>query len=419
MDIGQSERPCDPVHRHRFIPDGDGNATPLIKTNLRLWALLLLILAPFFTGCVAGAGGFIENDALALDNYINRNEDRNLTQTTGLAWDSADTPDIVHTGLRQINKASLRKLVSGQNCEFQLAPVTTIAITAYTPDDLQSFEPVIGDRPYATLLALSGSDLTRCETTRGELDEIWTSSLSVGFLGTTLGEDFQRWAHETGGTSSNRPNGWDNQISDGGEPTFLYSLKRSKLFKQRYSRSQRSWSIGANIGYYTNLHAGLLYRKLLSGPRFTSDFQDVGGTQIVTGSSSNLRQTGQRQPNSVYGPKEQIAFAGLTFYGVIYNAVLQGQFNSTTYDLSESDINHGLFQLTLGLSDNLLGWCHTLTIRHLFGHPWVEDWCQKITRNPTRMTFALHAQSAEYNSQWEETKPHIWAGLHFSRIIGK
>jgi len=398
--------------------------------------LLSAVLLPILTGCVAGSGGFIENDTLALDSILNKNEDRNLTQTSGIAWDSSRNTNIMHRGLRRFNHYGLRPLVKHKDCEFKLSPVTSVAVTAYTPDNLTSFAPVIGDRPYATLLTLSGSDFTRCKPKNSRtVNEIWTSSLSLGYLGTTIGEDFQRWVHETAGGSESTPNGWDNQISDGGEPTFLYSLDRSRLFKET-KRNQHSYSIGANVGYYTNIHTGYLYRRLLSGRAFSSDFQDVGGTQIVNGTLSSLAHTsgynntdGESQSPTlsdtepkIFPPrriKETIFFFGLRAYGVIYNATLQGQFRNTGFELDESKLNYVLAQLSLGLSDDLRGWCKILTLNHFGSYSKVKRGCAKITRNTTRMTFALHSRSAEYNSEFERTKPHVWAGLHFTNILNQ
>ena len=76
------------------------------------------------------------------------------------------------------------------------------------------------------------------------------SGLTIGFLGLGVAESVQRGIHSSLG--SQKPEGWRDQISDGGEPTAKYSLSFQKAAYQRqYSNGlaqEINWTGKADLG---------------------------------------------------------------------------------------------------------------------------------------------------------------------------
>lgn len=87
-------------------------------------------------------------------------------------------------------------------------------LVAFTPDDLNSHDPMPLDRPYASLLFLSNSRTFVTDPAQ----PIYETSFTLGVLGWDAAKAIQRGIH-TGLDQERVPEGWDHQISDGGEPT--------------------------------------------------------------------------------------------------------------------------------------------------------------------------------------------------------
>jgi hypothetical protein len=87
----------------------------------------------------------------------------------------------------------------------------------YTPDNLSSSKPVIGDYPYCGVLFLS---LSR-ETLSPDRSRLFRSGLSLGTMGpVALGKEIQQSIH--GMINTDKPLGWNNQLPD--YPVVDYSL---------------------------------------------------------------------------------------------------------------------------------------------------------------------------------------------------
>ncbi len=119
-------------------------------------------------------------------------------------------------------------------------------MTLFTPEDIQSLAPVYDDRPYASLFFMSNSEVT---VLAGE-GIAYVSRLTIGFLGLDAAEDVQSFLHAL--TDSDVPNGWQNQISSGGEPTALlsYSMQNNLVSTQRH---QLKAEYEANLGFVTDV----------------------------------------------------------------------------------------------------------------------------------------------------------------------
>src|SRR4029078_3785420 len=106
----------------------------------------------------------------------------------------------------------------------------------FTPQNLAASQPLHDDRPYANLLYAASSEVSLDETRGAALQ----STLSVGVRGLAVAEAVQRAVHSVVG--STQPRGYSHQISDGGEPAFMYSVARYWLLAQQSYR-QPPWPL--------------------------------------------------------------------------------------------------------------------------------------------------------------------------------
>jgi len=119
-----------------------------------------------------------------------------------------------------------------------------------TPDDITATQPILDDRPFASLLFINNTELS----VHVGKDRAYRSSLSLGLLGLKLAGQIQGTLHSL--TGSDEANGWDNQISADGEPTAMLTL--SVQDKQSGTdNNQLSTHIEANAGYCTDVNAGI------------------------------------------------------------------------------------------------------------------------------------------------------------------
>lgn len=97
----------------------------------------------------------------------------------------------------------------------------SFGLLMFTPQKLSDPAPIFDGRPYACLLFATNSEqvvLARRALTAYQM------SFTLGLLGTSLCKGLQTELHALVGAEE--PRGWSNQISDGGEPTFQWSLSR-------------------------------------------------------------------------------------------------------------------------------------------------------------------------------------------------
>ncbi|HEC07349.1 MAG TPA: lipid A deacylase LpxR family protein [Thiolapillus brandeum] len=204
-------------------------------------------------------------------------------------------------------------------------------MTLFTPDDIESRAPVYDDRPYASLFFLSNTEFT----VQPEADIAWLSRLSVGFLGLGLAEDVQGVLHAV--TGSDTPNGWQNQISAGGEPTFLLTCAM-----QNKLHASNTWQLKteyeANLGFITDINAGFTWRwgRIRSPWWSFNPYQSKYIQQSMPVFSSRGRK------NEFY------LQAGARLNLRLYNALLQGQFRDSAVTIGSGDLRHLLAEYWLG-----------------------------------------------------------------------
>jgi hypothetical protein len=219
--------------------------------------------------------------------------------------------------------------------------------TAFTPDNLNTADPILDDRPYASLVGVS---VRRLSVNDASFDEAWSSELSVAMLGLPVARNAQTWIHRqlrarSGAQTPYDPLGWHNQISDGGEPTALYRVAYEKrLFGDQSDPNSRkhfqvTGGLAGSVGYYTNANALVNTRV----GWFTSDFWEFTPAAMTNVGTQNLG-SGSRRSNT---PWELFLFAGARPKLNIYNALLQGQFRDSVHTVA---IKPGTLEWDLGVA---------------------------------------------------------------------
>ncbi|MDH3714142.1 MAG: lipid A deacylase LpxR family protein [Gammaproteobacteria bacterium] len=167
-------------------------------------------------------------------------------------------------------------------------------MTAFTPEDVDTAEPILDDHPYGSLVFIAN---TRQRVLRDE-GISYQSAFTLGVLGTDIPKNVQSFVHEALGQDV--PQGWDNQISAGGEPTFRYTLNRQdtlalELFPGHPGHDIKT-TFSGSVGYITEVAAGITGRwGIISTPwwSFTPDYaQYINlGAPVVAAS----RETGRNE----------------------------------------------------------------------------------------------------------------------------
>ncbi|ROR35124.1 lipid A deacylase LpxR family protein [Inmirania thermothiophila] len=197
-------------------------------------------------------------------------------------------------------------------------------IAAFTPSDITRAEPVPDDHPYGCVIFV-GATTGRPLPAQGVS---YDTNLTLGLLGTSVCETMQEGLHAT--FSGDDPRGWDHQISDGGEPTFRWSLNRNALLWARRGAGgtrELVWTAEAALGGITGLGVGLGWRSgRIASPWWSFTPQEA--EYIVLGGGG----TGDR------GRGDRYLWAGLMLRYRLYNVLLQGQFRDSDVTFSRDEL---------------------------------------------------------------------------------
>ncbi len=206
-----------------------------------------------------------------------------------------------------------------------------IGAFGFTPEDITVSEPDPNDRPYASLVYLSSS--------REQVDLVdnvaWKSTLTVGALGLGVVGELQNLAHEI--TSGKTAQGWDNQISDGGELTGRYVIARQKYFDSFSENVEVKSTVQASVGYLTEASWSLSMRTGRIHSPWASFNPELASYGEKSSYSSNA------QPVS-----ERYFWAGVAVKARAYNAFLQGQFRDSVVTYEHSQLNPLLVEAWAG-----------------------------------------------------------------------
>lgn len=203
---------------------------------------------------------------------------------------------------------------------------------AYTPENKKTRAPIYNDRPYAGLFSLTSSRMTIIDAGQAA----WSSALTVGVLGTSLGKYLHRGFHELIG--SQPPNGYSHQISEGGEPTLKYTVRRQGLIAKYRSvlggRADFKWGAEASLGYLTEA------RAMVSGRwgKFSTPWWSLYPERSEYYAPPSTNVDGDLY--LMYG-------GGTSLRG--YNVLLQGQFRHSDVTFSSNQLERVVGDAYLGV----------------------------------------------------------------------
>lgn len=323
-------------------------------------------------------GFYLEQDLFVGED----NEDRNYTMGLGIKLSVPENShpafkavDLIDDRLGVIQKA---RSYFPDNNEYSML----VSFGAFTPDNLSNPEPETEDRPYSSIISASWFHVSSNTNGRRSL----TTQLTAGIIGIHgLAESVQTWIHEnsrerTGKDTPVDPQGWDHQISDGGEPTAMYRMTLQQELFDLHSGGQSpdrkildvAGSVGGSVGYYTMAQAGIQARLgWVNSPSYAHDFNPL--------SAGNKLVRDERKPSWM---EEVYLFGRLSGYGVGYNVLLQGQFTHSDYELSASDVEPFFYEGQYGIAARI----------------------KKV-----RASYSIISRSAEH--KLDEARTHIWGSF--------
>lgn len=211
-------------------------------------------------------------------------------------------------------------------------------LIAFTPADIAATQPLYEDRPYASLLFVSNGRVRVDADNRGA----WSSSLTLGVLGLAASGRLHSAVHEL--TGSEEPQGYDNQISAGGEPTARYTLARHHLWLANPAATMDvKTTVQGSVGYLTETSAAISMRVgRFSSPwwSFAPELRDY-----IAAPSPVEPATGS-QPEIYF-------FTGAKLKARAYNAFLQGQFRDSVVAYPASQIEPVVAEVWMGFVTQL------------------------------------------------------------------
>jgi hypothetical protein len=206
-----------------------------------------------------------------------------------------------------------------------------IGAFGFTPEDITVSVANADDRPYASLVYLSSS--------REQVDLVdniaWKSTLTVGLLGLGLVGELQNIAHQ--GTNGKTAQGWDNQISEGGELTGRYVIARQKYFDSFAENVEVKSTVQASVGYLTEASWSLSMRTGRIHSPWSSFNPELASYGEKSSYSSNAKSVSERY-----------FWAGVAVKARAYNAFLQGQFRDSAVTYEHHQLNPVLVEAWAG-----------------------------------------------------------------------
>ena len=270
--------------------------------------------------------------SLTLDNdlLVPGSRDQDYTYGISVAATGSKARDFalsLNTPLTWIDKLTGVEGITGSNIRGHSFEA---GIFGFTPEDKEAERPLYDDRPYASLMYLSSS--------RVQVDPArqvaWHSSLTVGAMGLDLAGDIQNGVHKVIG--SDRAEGWEHQVSDGGEPTFRYAVARQKILPVSSDNLEVKSTVEGSVGYLTEARWSLSFR---AGRLHTPWWQ----------TSPELAHYGERNnATAMSQDNERYLWGGIALVGRAYNAFLQGQFRDSEVRYDSGEVNHGVAEAWLG-----------------------------------------------------------------------
>jgi hypothetical protein len=249
-----------------------------------------------------------------------------------------------------------------------------VGVTVFTPGNLTDAAAQVGDRPYSSLLYLANTGLS----VMPDREVAYVSTFTLGVLGAPIVGNAQTALHKAMG--SQRPVGWEHQISNGGEPTLRYSFARvERALGGRLAGTEgeltTTWY--ASAGYLTEVTYSLAARL----GQFHTPWWSYN-PQISAYAEKSVPVVA-----SLDARPERYFWGGITLHARAYNAFLQGQFRHSDVTFSASELVPLLVE----------GW---------LGYTWAGagGW---------RLSYVLRAQSAEVR-EGPANRTQTWGGIVIS-----
>ncbi len=279
---------------------------------------------------VSGVRVQVDNDLFA-----GGERDRDYTGGFAVAMSGTDARDR-YASLDPV-LAAIDAAVSTSDDEVTLRHSRQIGLMMFTPRDVTRSERIDNDRPYASLLFSTNARVRVAPDDR----TAWTSSLTVGVLGLSFTEQLHGAVHDAVG--SERPRGYEHQISAGGEPTARYTLARHHLLvADPSSNLDVKTTVQGSVGFLTEASAAVTMRIGRLGTPWWSFAPEL--TDYIAAP----------MPIETSAQPEMYLFAGLRVKARAYNAFLQGQFRDSAVRYSFDEIEPVVVEAWFGVVTQLL-----------------------------------------------------------------
>jgi hypothetical protein len=243
-------------------------------------------------------------------------------------------------------------------------------LLTFTPADLASSEALKNERPYASLLYVSNARMYVDDDRRTAV----FSSLTVGVMGLGVSREAQTAVHQVVGGV--RPEGYDHQISAGGEPTARYMVAQQYLWVAHPSgRLDVKTTVTGSVGYLTETSVAISARM----GRLDSPWWSFA-PELTDYMSASVAKDGRTH-------RELYVFSGVRLKARAYNVFLQGQFRDSDVRYSYDEVSHFLLNAWVGLAMQM--------------------------PNRTELTYTLNYQSSELR-EGDAVRDSLWGAIQLS-----
>lgn len=294
----------------------------------------------------------VDNDAFA-KNHVDRDYTGGIVVTMS-GRRASDQLVSFDRALKWLDRRTGFASANGTSARHEQRHAIQFGVLLFTPDDIGESQPIEDDRPYANLVFIANSQSSLHPTRR----KMYESTFAVGLLGTPIGEGLQKAIHKV--AVGRRPQGFDNQIADGGEATFRYGVARHSLLLPRPGRNGRydiKLMIEGSAGFLTegSVALGLRWGKI-STPWWssTSEYADYAARPSFS-------------PRSALGGtpyREAYLWTGVRLRARAYNAFLQGQLRHSAVTFSSSELQRLLMEAWIGFTTEFKGLRISYALRH-------------------------------------------------------
>ena len=234
---------------------------------------------------------FLGAISLLLDNDSVAGNDSRYTGGLAFAWTSAaaETYRKRHPHRKIVNAFSFLPTVGATGYQNYLQFV--VGTEMYTATNIKLADPPLGDHPYAGILYLDSTIMSRTRAANHQL------TLRLGFVGPASGaSEVQRWIHDILGDII--PEGWDTQLKK--EPIVNLYYQYSRRLLRSASADGGGVDIACNGGaglgnYYIGANVGVTGRV---GYRLPENY---GVTPLMGGAESMVGLPPPRKKFCVYG----------------------------------------------------------------------------------------------------------------------